>query len=486
MRRLVVVSNRLPQTSGSARGEEPRGMPVGGLATALRGALKRSPGSLWLGWSGATTSAADPRVVRETVDGIRVIGLSLTQREVAEYYRGFCNEVLWPLFHGFVGRVRLDRADEACYRRVSERFALVLRPMLSPGDVVWVHDYHLIRLGQDLRRAGWNGPVGFFLHVPFPAHDLWEVLPEPRELLTSMMDYDLVGVQTRAALDNYVDCCRRELGAQWDGTRIVAGDRTQRAGAYPIGIDPEAFRPPAEGQRRDRPRGELTRVVRGRRLILGVDRLDYTKGIPERLVAFETLLKSFPRWRRKVSFVQIASPTRSRIPRYAEQKQKVDLMVGRINGEMADHDWLPVRYLYRTYPQEVLARFYREADVGLVTPLRDGMNLIAKEFVAAQNPDSPGVLVLSRFAGAAAEMAEAVLVNSHMPSDTAEGIDRALAMPLEERRERHRALLSRVVAGTAEAWSRRFLDDLEAAAGPTGRRHRAAPHSPFARHILTR
>ena len=223
-------------------------------------------------------------------------------------------------------------------------------------------------------------------------------------------------------------------------------------------------------------------MVRNRRLILGVDRLDYTKGIPERLLAFESLMKSHPAWRRRVSFVQIASPSRSRVPEYIEQKRRVDLLVGRINGELADHDWVPVRYLYRSYPQSVLAGFYREADVGLVTPLRDGMNLIAKEFVAAQDPEAPGVLVLSRFAGAAEELREAVLVNPHIPSDTAEGIDRALSMPREERRERHRALLAKVLAGTATEWSRRFLADLADATGaglsaatPPSRRDRRAP-----------
>ena len=461
MRRLVVVSNRLPQLQSSWP-EAERTTPVGGLASALRSALTRSQGSLWVG---STTAAAPPaarsRTVKTALEGVQLVGIPLTQRENAQYYRGFCNEALWPLFHGFLGRVRLDRDDEECYREVNERFAHELMPLLRPADLVWVHDYHLLCLGRELRRLGWTGALGLFLHIPFPPHDLWEVLPRPRDFVRAMLEYDVVGFQTRGFLENYVQCCRRELDARWDGSRIAAADRVQRAGAYPIGMEPAAFEPPAGPVRPSGERGELSKVVRGRRLILGVDRLDYTKGIPERLRAFETLIATRPDLRKKVSFVQIASPSRSRVPGYLEQKQLVDSMVGRINGELAEHDWVPVRYLYRSYPQSVLARFYREADVGLVTPLRDGMNLIAKEFVAAQYPDAPGVLVLSRLAGAAEELREAVLVNPHIPSDVADGVARALAMPLDERIRRHSALLERVRAQTAGTWSNGFIDDLK-------------------------
>ena len=457
MRRIVVVSNRLPHipTPGP---QQDRHIPVGGLASALRGALRSAPGSLWFGSESMPATEGQRTFVK--LDGTQLVGIALTQRESAEYYRGFCNQALWPLFHGFLGRVRLDQGEEACYWKVSERFARELMPLLRPFDLVWVHDYHFLCFGYHLRRLGWRGAIGFFLHVPFPPYDLWSALPQPRGFLEAMLEYDLVGFQTRTNLDNYTYCCRRELGARYDGVRITAGERRQRAGVYPIGIEPEVFQPTDDGAESSRRHGELSRVVRGRRLILGVDRLDYTKGIPERLEGFEALMHRHPGLRKRVSFVQIASPSRSRIPGYLEQKQRVDEMVGRINGELADHDWVPIRYLYRSYPQEVLAGFYREADVGLVTPLRDGMNLIAKEFVAAQHPESPGVLVLSRLAGAAEELHEAVLVNPYLPSDMAAGIARALAMPLGKRRELHRALLAKVMKGTAGAWSNRFLDHL--------------------------
>ena len=477
MRRLIVVSNRLPRAAAGGSADERR-VPVGGLASALRGALSGAPGSLWFGWNGVVakaTAARSPSI--DTIDDIRVAGVPLTEREASRYYRGFCNGAIWPLFHGFLGRVKLDREDLACYREVNARFARALHPLLDDRSLVWVHDYHLICLGRELRKLGWNGPIGFFLHIPFPPFDHWQVLPEAEDFLRAMMSFDLVGFQTRTSLDNYAYCCHRLLGAAWEGGRLQVGGLEQGAGVHPVGIEPADFAPRPPAGRAVRTNG-LTRVVRGRQLILGVDRLDYTKGIPERILAFEGFLKAHPEWRRKVSFVQIASPSRSRVPEYVEQKRRVDLLVGRVNGEMADHDWVPIRYLYRSYPPRVLAGFYRESAVGLVTPLRDGMNLIAKEFVAAQDPRSPGVLVLSRFAGAAEELQEAILVNPHLPSDTAEGIAEALAMPLKERLQRHAALLERISRRTASDWSRGFLRDLEAAAshhrtpGPRGVRVR--------------
>ncbi len=476
MRRLVVVSNRLPSRP-PGRQDEDRRMPVGGLASALRGALRRRPGSLWFGWSGTVASSSDKRRLhRQVLDGIQILGLPMSEREVVQYYRGFCNAALWPLFHCFQGRVLLNRESETTYRDVNARFAAALLTFLQPGDLVWVHDYHFLCFGRELRRLGWRGPLGFFLHVPFPPHDLWQVLPEPRDFLQSLLEYDVIGFQTSACLENYVACCARELGASWEGPFLKAGGRLQRAAAYPIGIDPHPFLPREGVKAPGQLARELSRIVRGRRLILGVDRLDYTKGIPERILAFEKLVTSHPQWRKRVSLVQIASPSRSRVAEYVEQKSRVDSLVGRVNGELAEHDWVPIRYLYRSYPPETLAGFYRSADVGLVTPLRDGMNLIAKEFVAAQNPEFPGVLVLSRFAGAAEQLTEAVLVNPYIAADAAEGIARALAMPLEQRRERHAALLAKVLRITADDWSRRFLEDLErapaAASAPARRRPR--------------
>ncbi|HET6204657.1 MAG TPA: trehalose-6-phosphate synthase [Planctomycetota bacterium] len=476
--RLVVVSNRIPTARPASFAGELE-VPVGGLASAVLAALRGSRGSLWFGWSGSASGAGLLRPPKRVFfGGVEVVGLDLTATEVADYYHGFCNDALWPLLHCFQGRVNLRIEQEACYRAVQRRFAAALRPLLRPGDLVWVHDYHLFLLAGELRRLGWKGPIGFFLHTPFPPHDIWTLLLDPRGFLEALLDFDLVGFHTRSSLDNYVYCCLRLLGARRKGERLALRGRVQRAGVYPIGIDPREFEPPAERPRGGRRGGELVKVVRGRRLLLGVDRLDYTKGIPERILAFEELIRAHPEWEKKVSLVQIASPSRTAVPQYLEQRRLIESLVGRVNGELSEHDWVPIRYLFRSYPRERLARFYRDADVALVTPLRDGMNLVAKEFVAAQRPEDPCVLVLSRFAGAAEDLPEAVLVNPYVPADTAEGIARALAMPLEERCERHRALLARVLRGTADEWGRRFLADLAAVA--------AAARGPAAQGLFAR
>jgi len=461
MKRLVVVSNRLPAVPA---GGGPLQAAAGGLASAVLAALQQVPASLWFGWNGRLLPARRARrVSRLRLGNVTLAGMALTPREHADYYLGFCNSTIWPLFHCFQGRVQVDRRQEESYRQVQERFAALLLPHLRPGDMVWVHDYHLMPLGRALRRLGWPGRIGFFLHIPFPPYELWQLLPDPAGFLEALLDYDLVGFQTEGSLDNYRYGCRRFLGAESTGRTIRAGGRVQSVGVYPVGIDPAEFRP--QGGRAERPvRGDLTRVVRGRRLILGVDRLDFTKGIPERIMAYEDFLRRYPEWRKKVSLVQIASPSRETAPLYVQQKRVLDHIIGRVNGEMAEHDWVPIRYLYRSYPRATLCRFYRDAAVGLVTPLRDGMNLVAKEFVAAQRPEDPGVLVLSRGAGACDDLPEAIIVNAVIPADVADGIARALAMPFEERVARHRALLARVRAGSVQVWSARFLEDLEGGA----------------------
>jgi trehalose 6-phosphate synthase len=461
MSRVVVVSNRLPVMAAPPRPDSPA-IPAGGLASAIFAALRPFPGSLWFGWTGKTESRRRlGRVSRGSLQGLQLAGMHLSQTEVDDYYHGFCNMVLWPLFHCFQGRVHIEPRQVEGYNRVQERFAAMLLPLLRPDDLLWVHDYHLLLLGRELRRQGWGGKMGFFLHIPFPAHDLWQMLPDPRGFLDAMLEYDLAGFQVEGYVENYLSCCRRQLSARWDGRRLTApGGREQRVGVYPVGIEPGDFAPPDDFSRDRSRRGILAKVVRGRRLLLGVDRLDYTKGIPERIRAYEWFIRNHPEWRKKVSYIQIGAPSRTGAAQYQEEKRKVEALVGRVNGELAEHDWVPIRYLYRTYPRSDLARFYREADVALVTPIRDGMNLVAKEFVAAQHPESPGVLILSRCAGAAEDLPEAIVVNPCTPVDVAQGIVQALTMPLEERRRRHQALLARVRQHSVTSWGERFLQDL--------------------------
>jgi trehalose 6-phosphate synthase len=470
MNRLVVVSNRLPIVKPLGHQDEAE-IPAGGLASAVFAALRRVPGSIWLGWNGRVSSSARaPIVSRQRAAGVDLLGLPLTAREAAGYYHGFCNAGLWPLFHCFQGRVRMNLEQEAIYQEVQTRFAAALRPLLRPGDLVWVHDYHFMALGRELRRLGWTGRTGFFLHIPFPPHDLWQLLPDPPGFLRALLEYDLVGFQASGSLDNYLYSVRRETDARVAGDRVAAGERVQRAAVYPVSIDPADYLPPAGTKPERRRRGMLGRVVRGRRLILGVDRLDYTKGIPERIMAFEDFIARHPEWRKKVSYIQIASPSRASVAQYVEQKKILEALVGRVNGERAEHDWVPIRYLYRSYPRQLLRSFYREADVGLVTPLRDGMNLVAKEFVAAQHPGNPGVLILSRTAGAADELPEALIVNPYIPAEVAAALATALAMPLDERIDRWRALFKQVTSRTVHDWGCRFLTDLERGAAQIGPR----------------
>src|SRR5688572_16673432 len=456
MSRIVVVSNRLPELPDTEQRGAPE-IPAGGLASAVFSALRGTSDNVWFGWNGRTTSEPAQEASERERNGIRFLGRALSASEIDLYYYGFSNTALWPLFHCFPGRVELDLEQERAYRRVQRRFAETLVPHLRDGDLVWVNDYHLLLLARELRVRGWKGRVGFFLHIPFPPRDLFRILPDPRGFLDAMLDYDLVGFHVADFRDNYVQACEGELGADLDGDVLRVGSRSQRVGVFPVGIDPSAF---ASDGARTRDADSLLRSMRGRKIVIGVDRLDYTKGIPERIRGFEEFLRRKPRWRRKLTLVQIAAPSRTRVRSYVEHKKEIDELVGRINGDLAEHDWTPIRYLYRSYPREVLAHFYRVANIGLVTPLRDGMNLVAKEYVASQDPSDPGVLVLSRFAGAAEELPEAVIVNPYVPADTARGLEQALAMPLSERRRRHEALLESVHRGTADEWARGFLAEL--------------------------
>jgi len=459
--RLVVVSNRLPSIEIDAEGFRHR--PVGGLANAIESALSQSKGGgLWMGWSGSITRRREDQLSETDVgESVKLIGIDLTRREHAAYYNGFSNNTVWPLFHSFPKLTQSSSWQLEVYRTVNEMFAKALTSVLEKSDLVWVHDYHLMLLGEELRRFGWTKPIGFFLHTPFPALDIFAILPHYLEFLKAFQAYDLMGFQTSIYRDNYVYACRRGLGAQWDGERLIYENHRQRVGVYPVGIEVEKFLP-AEVPPRRGALGESLRSQMGDRdLIIGVDRLDYTKGMPERVLAFEELFKLQPNLKGKVSLVQISSPSRTEVEQYKEQRQMMDALVGRINGELGEHDWLPIQYLYRSYNQEELVEFYREARVGLVTPLRDGMNLVAKEYVAAQNPEDPGVLVLSRFAGAVEELTDAVIVNPYLPDDTAKGIAEAFAMPLDERRARHASLLERIKKQTARKWSEDFVSDLE-------------------------
>jgi trehalose 6-phosphate synthase len=457
--RLVVVSNRTPDLTTPKTPAEARKQAAGGLVSALRPALLET-GGVWFGWSGKMTrrrESASPQ--KRQIGPIQLMTVNLSEEEVHDFYVSFCNRTLWPLFHSFPAQVRVVSREYRTYRRINRYFAAHLAPLLKPDDLVWVHDYHLIPLGMELRRLGWQGRLGFFLHIPFPPVDILTISPHSRPLLEDLEAYDLVGFHTQRYRKNCADALESELGGSFDGRLYHHGKARVQLGVYAIGTDPDSFADWATSPEASLQASKLRQMVRGRRILLGVDRLDYTKGISERLLAFDRLLERHPAWRDQVSMTQISAPSRTRVPEYAAQKREVDRLVGEINGRYSEDDWIPVRHLYRSYTQEELAAFYREADVCLVTPLRDGMNLVAKEYVATRLEDD-GVLVLSEFAGAAAELPDALLVNPHDVNAMAATIEQAITLDPDDGVRRMKAMREVVRRHSVHEWAAQFIEAL--------------------------
>ncbi len=453
--RLVVVSNRVAPVSGK------QAASAGGLAVGVHAALARR-GGLWFGWSGAIVAEPDekPRLQRSGTITYALVDLNETEHD--GYYLGFANRTLWPAFHYRIDLANFDRGAQDIWRQVNRRFAAQLQPLLRPDDRIWIHDYHLIPLGRELRRLGVDARIGFFLHIPFPAPELFTALPFHGSLADDLLAYDVVGFQTRRDMRQFVDYLLDERdGVAGEGGQIAADGRSVTVGAYPIGIDVDDVVKMASSPEGQRHATSLAATLHGRQLVIGVDRLDYSKGIPERLRAFEQLLREHKDWRGSVTFVQISAPSREDVPEYQNLRRSVERLAGHINGRLGDADWTPVRYVNRSYNRKTLAGFYRVARVGLVTPLRDGMNLVAAEYVAAQDPQDPGVLMLSRFAGAAETMQGAVIVNPYDVDNSATALNQALSMPLEERRERHARMLASVRAHDIHHWSDQFLAVLD-------------------------
>ncbi len=456
MTRLVVVSNRVAvPEEGAAR--------AGGLAVALREALDVN-GGVWFGWSGkiAPATSTEPHILHK--DKVTYATLDLSRKDHAEYYNGFANRTLWPLFHYRLGLTAFNRDDSAGYMRVNRLFAERLKPLLRPDDMIWVHDYHLIPLGDELRQIGVENPIGFFLHTPFPASEVLLALPSHDRIGRGLCSYDLVGFQTASHLRAFHDYVTLEAGGEVLSNGLVrAYGRTLKAEAFPIGIDVAPMIEAAETSGRLNSIKRLHKRFGDCRLMIGVDRLDYSKGLPERFDAFSMFLEKHPNWRNKVSFMQIAPASRSDVPEYQELRNTLEAKAGQLNGRFAEFDWTPLHYLNSSFQRGTLAGFYRFSRVGLVTPLRDGMNLVAKEYVASQDPANPGVLVLSRFAGAARELGAALLVNPYDTMGMADAMRRALEMPLEERRERWEDMMKAVRASDIGIWRDSFLTSLKKA-----------------------
>lgn len=458
-RRLVVVSNRVPSRSFGA-------VPTaGGLAVALEAALK-SRGGLWFGWSGEAgkDSEATPQV---STDGEITFAVSaLSRRDIDEYYHGFANRALWPICHYRLDLACLSDCHAAAYFRVNEHFARQLYRLLHPDDLIWVHDYHLIPMAQFLRELGCVNRIGFFLHIPWPAPEVASALPAYERLLRAFGAYDVVGFQTDIDAANFYDCIAslqvgRFIGRHW----CEIGGRKLKVRAFPISIDTAAFAKEARAALKNLTVKRTLASLGGRQFIIGVDRLDYSKGLKHRMEAFAVFLELSP-WaaRERVTMLQVTPKSRTEVPEYALLQRELAEEVGRINGRFGDVDWTPLRYINKTMSRTALAGLYRHARAGVVTPLRDGMNLVAKEYVAAQAPDNPGMLVLSQFAGAAQELKSALIVNPYDIEGTASAIGQALTMPLEERKERWSDLIRALRANSIHDWTADFLKALNGSA----------------------
>ncbi|MDN7458512.1 alpha,alpha-trehalose-phosphate synthase (UDP-forming) [Burkholderia cenocepacia] len=459
MSRLIIVSNRVAPIS--------EGEPAaGGLAIGVYDALKET-GGMWFGWSGevVASGAPQPQIRIEERGPVTFATVGLSRRDYDQYYRGFSNATLWPAFHYRADLIQYDRHEFDGYRRVNVWLAQQLVPLLQDDDVIWVHDYHLIPFARALRDAGVKNRIGFFLHIPFPAAQVLVNVPPHRELVESLCAFDLLGFQTEPDLRAFCDYVEFEADGdvERDGhaVHVRAFGQTLRAAAYPIGVYPDEIASLAQAGEHGKAVRTLATSLRGRQLIMSVDRLDYSKGLVERFRAFEKLLEHQASIRNRVSFLQIAPSTRADLRAYQDIRLQLEAESGRINGRYAELDWAPILYIHRQYDRQVLAALYRLARVGFVTPLRDGMNLVAKEYVSAQNPDDPGVLVLSRFAGAARELTGALIVNPIDIDGMADALSQALTMPLAERRARYADMIAQLRENNVSVWRDNFLRDLQ-------------------------
>jgi trehalose 6-phosphate synthase len=448
--RIVIVSNRVAVPDRS------RTPVAGGLAVAVKAALKNRNG-MWFGWSGAVEPNPDaaPRMIE--TNKVTYALIDLAETDFQEYYNGLANRVLWPILHYRVDLQEYSRSDASGYLRVNRLFADKLSPLLRDDDVIWVHDYHLMPFGRELRKRGHKNPIGFFLHIPCGPPDILRTLPSHAEILGGLTYYDLVGFQTDNDRDNFAHYLVSQGARETRSDIYEMNDRQVRLGVFPVSIETAVYNRLARNAIRSPEVKRVRGSLEGHRLVLGVDRLDYSKGIPHRIRAFEAFLEANPEWRGRLTLLQITPKSRAEIKEYAEIEGEVTSLIGRINGRFGDAAWTPIRYINKSYSRTALAGIYRSADVAMATPLRDGMNLVAKEFLAAQDPNDPGVLVLSQFAGAAAKLDRALIVNPHEIEGVAAALKRGLEMPLSERRERHTPMLRYLLSNDINHWADDYL-----------------------------
>ena len=449
MSRIFIISNRVSLPSNQ------RTVHAGGLEVALRGLLKRKH-CVWVGWSGKAVDQEEKAEVRyQKAGGTEYIVTDLVRQDFEEYYNGFANRVLWPVLHYRQDLAEFSRRDLSGYLRVNELCAGILARHLEPDDVLWVHDYHLMPLARVLKGRGLGNRIGFFLHIPMPPPEVIAAMPGHERVVGALAEYDLVGFQTEADTANFARYVARQFGSSPHMGTLPGG---LRLGTFPVGIETMEFARMARAARKDEMVAKVAASTPN--LIIGVDRLDYSKGLGLKFEAIEDVLKAHPEFCGKATFLQITPKSRSAIPEYAAMEQELDTISGRINADYGNCLWAPIRFVTQSYGRDVLAGLFGVARVGFVTPLRDGMNLVAKEFVVAQDQADPGVLVLSQFAGAAAELGAALLVNPNDPESVAVALYRALSMPLAERKSRHKELFEALKRHDISRWGDRFISTL--------------------------
>lgn len=452
MSRLVVVSNRIAPPDDKTTS-------AGGLAVGVLGALKAA-GGLWYGWSGDVGNEDAP-LKKVTRGNITWASFNLSEQDYEQYYCQFSNAVLWPAFHYRLDLVNFQREAWDGYMRVNALLADKLLPLLKEDDILWIHDYHLLPFASELRKRGIHNRIGFFLHIPFPTPEIFNALPVHDELLEQLADYDLLGFQTENDRLAFLDGVSGQTRVITRSSKShTAWGKTFRTEVYPIGIEPEEIARQASGPLPPK-LSQLKAELKNVKNIFSVERLDYSKGLPERFQAYETLLEKFPQHHGKIRYTQIAPTSRGEVQAYQDIRHQLETAAGRINGQYGQLGWTPLYYLNQHFDRKLLMKIFRYSDVGLVTPLRDGMNLVAKEFIAAQDPANPGVLVLSQFAGAANELTSALIVNPYDRDDMAAALDRAITMPLAERISRHAEMLEAIRENDIERWQARFIDDLK-------------------------
>ena len=459
MQRLLIVSNRLPLTIQEKKGDLHVEPSVGGLATGLSSWYKSS-NSIWIGWAG---------IGRKKIKGEKDImarllsenchPVSLSQQDVEAYYQGICNRTIWPLFHYFPLYAEYSEDFWQAYERVNTAFANVVAGIARPNDIIWIHDYHLMLLPKLLRERLPKATIGFFLHIPFPSFEIFRLLPWRKQILEGLLGADLAGFHTYDYTGHFLDSVHRILGYEVAMGQVTAADRVVRADAFPMGINYEQFSSVAQDPQAQAERKRFHKKLGDCRVILSVDRLDYTKGIPQRLEAFSAFLDRNSKFLRKVILVLLVVPSRTRVGHYIQLKKQLDGLVGEINGKYGTIGWMPVWYLYRSLPFHPLAALYSLADVALVTPLRDGMNLVAKEYTTTKT-DGKGVLILSETAGAAQELGEAIIINANNQEEIVQALEKALEMPEQEQIERNRTMQKRLRRYDVVQWANEFMDKL--------------------------